>query len=80
MLKGIPLPNDMREKLSIKISCYINYRLFILLTLNSYLLPLLMLISYSHKFIFFHVTKTAETSVKKALKDYVTEPDKFKII
>ena len=38
-----------------------------------------MLISYSHKFIFFHVTKTAGTIAKKALKDYVTEPDKFKI-
>ena len=38
-----------------------------------------MLISYSHKFIFFHVTKAAGTSVKEALKDYATEPDKFKI-
>ena len=38
-----------------------------------------MLISYSHKFIFFHVTKAAGTSVKEALKDYAEEPDKFKI-
>ena len=38
-----------------------------------------MLISYSHKFIFFHVTKAAGTSVKEALKDYATEPNKFKI-
>jgi hypothetical protein len=38
-----------------------------------------MLISYSHKFIFFHVTKAAGSSIKEALKDYGTEPDKFKI-
>ncbi|NEQ10479.1 MAG: sulfotransferase family protein [Moorea sp. SIO4E2] len=38
-----------------------------------------MLISYSHKFIFFHVTKAAGTSVKEALKVYATEPEKFKI-
>ena len=38
-----------------------------------------MLISYSHKFIFFHVTKAAGSSVKKALEDYAQEPEKFKI-
>lgn len=38
-----------------------------------------MLISYSHKFIFFHVTKAAGTSIKEALKDYAQEPEHFKI-
>jgi hypothetical protein len=38
-----------------------------------------MLISYSHKFIFFHVTKAAGTSVKEALKVYAQEPEHFKI-
>ena len=39
-----------------------------------------MLISYSHKFIFFHVTKAAGSSVKEALKEYASEPEKFKIV
>lgn len=38
-----------------------------------------MLISYSHKFIFFHVAKVAGLSIKDALKDYAAEPEKFKI-
>lgn len=38
-----------------------------------------MLLSYSHKFIFFHVTKAAGTSVKKALQNYSQEPEQFKI-
>jgi len=38
-----------------------------------------MLISYSHKFIFFHVTKAAGSSIKEALKEYASEPEKFKI-
>lgn len=38
-----------------------------------------MLISYSHQFIFFHVTKAAGTSIKEALKPYAQEPEKFKI-
>lgn len=38
-----------------------------------------MLISYSHKFIFFHVAKVAGTSIREALKDYSRDPDKFKI-
>lgn len=38
-----------------------------------------MLISYSHKFIFFHVAKVAGLSIRDALKDYVQEPEKFKI-
>lgn len=38
-----------------------------------------MLISYSHKFIFIHICHTAGTSVKSALEDYATEPEKFKI-
>lgn len=38
-----------------------------------------MLISYTHKFIFFHVAKVAGTSIREALKDYAQEPDKFKI-
>ena len=38
-----------------------------------------MLISYDKKFIFFHVTKAAGTSVKKALQNYAQEPEQFKI-
>lgn len=38
-----------------------------------------MLISYSHNFIFFHVTKAAGTSVKNALQEYAQEPEHFKI-
>ncbi|NES19104.1 MAG: sulfotransferase family protein [Symploca sp. SIO3E6] len=38
-----------------------------------------MLISYTKKFIFFHVTKAAGTSIKKALEIYAQEPEKFKI-
>jgi hypothetical protein len=38
-----------------------------------------MLISYHRQFIFFHVTKAAGTSVKKALEPYAQEPEKFKI-
>ena len=38
-----------------------------------------MLISYSHKFIFFHIAKTAGLSIKEVLKDYATELEKFKI-
>lgn len=38
-----------------------------------------MLISPQHQFIFFHVTKAAGTSVKKALEPYAHEPEKFKI-
>ncbi|MGA0199144.1 MAG: sulfotransferase family 2 domain-containing protein [Prochlorotrichaceae cyanobacterium] len=38
-----------------------------------------MLISYDRQFIFFHVTKAAGTSVKKALDPYAQEPEKFKI-
>jgi hypothetical protein len=38
-----------------------------------------MLISYSHKFIFFHIAKAAGSSIKEALKSYAQEPEKFKI-
>lgn len=38
-----------------------------------------MLVSYSHNFIFFHVTKAAGTSVKNALQQYAQEVEKFKI-
>jgi hypothetical protein len=38
-----------------------------------------MIISYSHKFIFFHVAKVAGLSIREALKDYAGEPEKFKI-
>nr|VFJ51828.1 MAG: Sulfotransferase family protein [Candidatus Kentron sp. FW] len=38
-----------------------------------------MLISYTHKFIFFHVAKVAGLSIRKALEDYVQEPEKFKV-
>ena len=47
-----------------------------------FLLPFskkLMLISYSHRFIFFHVTKAAGSSIKAALKEYAIELEKFKI-
>lgn len=36
-----------------------------------------MLISYSHRFIFFHVAKVAGLSIRDALKDYVEEPERF---
>lgn len=36
-----------------------------------------MLISYSHRFIFFHVAKVAGLSVREALKDYAGEPERF---
>jgi hypothetical protein len=36
-----------------------------------------VLISYSHRFIFFHVAKVAGLSVRDALKDYVAEPERF---
>lgn len=38
-----------------------------------------MLISYSRKFIFFHVAKVAGLSVRDALQPYAQDPDKFKI-
>ncbi|NEQ09195.1 MAG: sulfotransferase family protein [Moorea sp. SIO4E2] len=38
-----------------------------------------MILSYSHKFIFFHISKVAGLSIREALKDYVREPEKFKI-
>lgn len=38
-----------------------------------------MLISYSHQFIFFHITKTAGSSIKESLKSYAQELQKFKI-
>lgn len=38
-----------------------------------------MLISYSHKFIYFHVAKTAGLSIREALAPYSQLPDKFKI-
>ena len=38
-----------------------------------------MLISHSHRFIFFHVAKTAGLSVRNALQPYAEEPTKFKI-
>lgn len=37
-----------------------------------------MLISYSHRFIFFHVAKVAGLSIREALKDYVEEPEQFR--
>lgn len=39
-----------------------------------------MLISHSHRFIFFHVAKTGGLSVREALLPYATEPEHFKII
>jgi len=38
-----------------------------------------MLISHSHRFIFFHVAKTAGLSVREALHPYTEEPTHFKI-
>lgn len=38
-----------------------------------------MLISHSHRFIFFHVAKTAGLSVRDVLQPYAEEPTKFKI-
>lgn len=38
-----------------------------------------MLISHSHRFIFFHVAKTAGLSVRNALQPYAEEPTSFKI-
>jgi len=38
-----------------------------------------MLISHSHQFIFFHVAKVAGISIRKALSNYVEEPDYFRI-
>lgn len=39
-----------------------------------------MLISHSHRFIFFHVAKTAGLSVRAALEPYAEEPERFKIV
>lgn len=38
-----------------------------------------MLISHSHRFIFFHVAKTGGISVRRALEPYAEEPERFKI-
>jgi len=38
-----------------------------------------MIISHSHRFIFFHVAKTGGMSIRKALQDYCEEPDHFRI-
>jgi len=38
-----------------------------------------MQISYSHKFIFFHVAKVAGLSIREALSGYAEEPERFKI-
>jgi hypothetical protein len=38
-----------------------------------------MLISYSHRFIFIHVGKSAGMSIRDALLPFCTEPEKFKI-
>jgi hypothetical protein len=38
-----------------------------------------MLISYTHRFIFFHVAKVAGLSLRNALRGYTQEPEKFKI-
>ena len=38
-----------------------------------------MLISHSHRFLFFHVAKTAGLSVREALWPYTEEPTKFRI-
>lgn len=38
-----------------------------------------MLISYTHKFIFFHVAKVAGLSIREALQPYTQEPEQFKI-
>jgi hypothetical protein len=37
-----------------------------------------MLVSYSHRFIFFHVAKVAGLSIREALKDYAEEPERFR--
>ncbi len=38
-----------------------------------------MLISHSHRFLFFHVAKVAGLSIREALQAYVQEPEHFKI-
>lgn len=38
-----------------------------------------MLISYTHKFIFFHVAKVAGISIREALKEYAQEPRDLKL-
>jgi len=38
-----------------------------------------MLISHSHRFIFFHVSKTAGMSMRQVLEPYSEEPERFKI-
>ncbi len=38
-----------------------------------------MLISYSHRFIYFHVSKTGGMSMRKALTPYAKEPERFKM-
>ena len=38
-----------------------------------------MLISYSHRFIFFHIGKTGGMSMREILQNYAQEPEKFKI-
>ncbi|MGH8547086.1 MAG: sulfotransferase family 2 domain-containing protein [Methylococcales bacterium] len=38
-----------------------------------------MLISYTHKFMFFHVAKVAGLSIREALKTYAQEPERFRI-
>lgn len=38
-----------------------------------------MLISYSHRFIFFHIGKTGGMSMREVLQPYTQEPEKFKI-
>jgi len=38
-----------------------------------------MLISYSHRFIFFHTGKTGGMSMREILQPYTQEPEKFKI-
>jgi hypothetical protein len=38
-----------------------------------------MLISYTHKFIFFHVAKVGGLSIRKALEPYAQLPEKFRI-
>lgn len=38
-----------------------------------------MLVSYSHRFIFFHVGKTGGMSLREVLQSYAEEPEKFKI-
>ncbi len=38
-----------------------------------------MLISHSHRFIFFHIAKTGGISMREALLPYTTLPDKFRV-